>query len=256
MIMAEKNIQLIIEYDGSNYSGWQSQQNAQTVQDTVEYAIYQTTGIQLKTIAAGRTDAGVHAFGQSANFKIDHTIDPEKYKDALNHYLPEDIRILKSQEVADDFNSRFDARSKIYRYRIGFDKSALLYKYRWEYEEDIDLTKLTESAKFIIGEFDFAPFCVVASRKENNVCKICESNWQISETEAIYEVKGERFLHSMVRSLVGAMINLARIKKDKNKQNLTLESFKDIIQSSTEERIVYTAPAHGLYLVSVQYEKD
>ena len=254
--MAEKNIQLIIEYDGSNYSGWQSQQNADTVQDFVENAIFQTTGKQLKTIAAGRTDAGVHAFGQSANFKIDHTINPEKYKDALNHYLPEDIRILKSQEVPEAFNSRFDAVSKIYRYRIGFEKSALYYKYRWEYEEDIDVKLLTESAKHVIGEFDFAPFCVVASRKENNVCKIYESKWHISEAEAIYEVKGERFLHSMVRSLVGAMVNLARVQKDKNKQNLTLESFKDIIQSSTEERIVYTAPAHGLYLVSVQYEKD
>ncbi len=253
--MNELNIKLTIEYNGTPYSGWQSQKNGETIQDIIQDAILKTTGIEIKLTAAGRTDAGVHALGQVANFRIAHHLEAEKYKDALNFYLPDDIRIQKSETVDISFNSRFDALSKIYRYIIGFEKSALYYDYRWEIPEQLNTDVLLESSEFIIGEHDFAPFCVVSSRKENNLCNIETAFWRFENNQAILEIKGNRFLHSMIRSLVGAMVNIARLKQDKNKQNLTLESFRDIIESSTGERVTNTAPAQGLYLVSVQYNK-
>ena len=254
--MAEKNIQLIIEYQGKNYSGWQSQQNSDTIQDRILDAIFRTTSKHVNLLAAGRTDAGVHALGQTANFIIDHTIEPSQYMKALNFYLPDDIRVISSKEVPLEFHARFDALSKVYRYKIGFKKSALYHDFRWEIVEKLDVDILKKSAEFVIGEHDFAPFCVVTSRKENNNCHIFSASWNIYEEEAVFEIKGNRFLHSMIRSMVGAMVQIASQKKDKNKQDLTLESFRDIIENSTDYRITSCAPAHGLYLVSVEYKKD
>ncbi len=251
--MSRKNIKLIVEYDGTNYSGWQSQINATTVQDKIQDALFKTTGQQVNLLAAGRTDAGVHAHGQTANFQIDHTIEPQQYKNALNAYLPKDIRIKSASEVDLEFHSRFDALSKVYRYIIGFEQSALYYQQRWEMSEKLDFDILHNSAEIVIGEHDFAPFCVITSRKENNLCTIYSASWKIDKNRAIFEIKGNRFLHSMIRSMVGAMVDLAVIKKDNSKHNLTLESFRDIIESSTDYRIISCAPAHGLYLVSVEY---
>lgn len=254
--MSKKNIKLIVEYSGTKYSGWQSQINGITVQDKIQDALYKTTGQKINLNAAGRTDAGVHALGQTANFVIEHTIEPGQYKNALNYYLPKDIIIKSSSEVPLEFHSRFDALSKVYRYILGFEKSALYFEQRWEISEELDFDKLSKSAEFVLGEHDFAPFCVVTSRKENNVCTIYSASWKIQNNTAIFEIKGNRFLHSMIRSMVGAMVNIALVNKDKNRQNLTLESFRDIIESSTDYRIASTAPAQGLYLVSVEYKKE
>jgi len=251
--MKEKNIKLTIEYNGTDYSGWQSQTNGNTIQDKIIDAIYKTTKIKVNLVGAGRTDAGVHALGQVANFKIEQNLQPEKYKDALNYYLPKDIRILKSEEVDIEFNARFNAKSKRYRYLIGLDRSALYYNQRWEFERELDFNLLQQSASLIIGEHDFASFCVVSSLKNDNRCTIDFSKWYRVGRLFIYEIRGNRFLHSMIRFLVGGMTNLAQINPDKNKLNLTLKKFGDIINSQTDERLIFTAPACGLYLRSVQY---
>lgn len=251
--MNEKNIKLTIEYNGTDFSGWQSQANGNTIQDIIKEAIYKTTKIKVNLIGAGRTDAGVHALGQVANFKISHNLESEKYKDALNYYLPKDIRILKSDEVDLEFHARFNAKSKRYRYLIGLDRSALYYNQRWEIERELDFSQLQQSAEMIVGEHDFASFCVVSSIKDNNYCTIYKSKWYRVGRLFIYEVRGNRFLHSMIRFLVGGMTNLAQINPDKNKLNLTLEKFGDIINSQTDERLMFTAPSCGLYLRSVQY---
>lgn len=251
--MSEKNIKLIIEYNGTNYSGWQSQKNGNTIQDIIIDSISKTTNQKVNLIAAGRTDAGVHALGQVANFRIDHKLEPDKYKDALNYYLPKDIRVLQSNEVDSEFHARFNAKSKRYRYLIGLDRSALYFNQRWELERELDFNLLQQSASLIVGEHDFAPFCVVSSLKDNNHCTIESSKWYRVGRLLIYEIRGNRFLHSMIRSLVGGMTNLAQINPDKNKLNLTLERFGDILNSQTDERLMFTAPACGLYLRSVQY---
>jgi len=253
--MSETNIKLTIEYNGAEYCGWQSQSGPRTIQDELASAIEKTTGRKVKLTGAGRTDAGVHALGQVANFFVDHRLEPERYREALNFYLPEDIRIIKSEAAPPDFDARRDALFKRYRYLIGLEKSALYRHLRWEYAKPIDYDLLKTAAEAVVGEHDFAPFCVVSSRKKSNVCRIDSARWRRMGPLLIFEIRGNRFLHSMIRSLVGAMVNIATQDQDNNKLNLTLERFKDIIESPTKDRVTFTAPPQGLYLVSVGYSK-
>jgi tRNA pseudouridine38-40 synthase len=251
--MPLQNIRLLIEYKGSAFSGWQIQDGPRTVQAEITVAIRKVTGCEVEVIGAGRTDAGVHALGQVANFHIDHRLEPERYRDALNFYLPEDIRIKQSVSCDDGFHARFDAIWRRYRYLVSPERSAIYREQRWENATELDFSLLRQSAELIKGEHDFGPFCVVASRKEDNSCTVFGSQWYRIGPLMVYEIRGNRFLHSMVRSLVGAMINLATVKRDNNVLNLTLSEFADIIGSRTEERITFTAPPRGLYLVSVGY---
>ncbi len=250
--MSERNIKLTIEYEGTNYSGWQSQQNASTIQDKITEAIASVTGQRVNLIGAGRTDTGVHALGQVANFNIEHNIETERFRDAINYYLPDDIRIVESVQVDDEFHARFDAKFRRYRYLVGLKPTAIYRTQRW-FQKSLDRDILSKAAEIIKGEHDFKVFCILASRKEDNRCIIEHSQWCQIGPLLVYEIRGNRFLHSMVRSLVGAMVNIARTDKDLNPQNLTLDRLRDILDAPGEERVVFTAPAHGLYLVSVGY---
>jgi tRNA pseudouridine38-40 synthase len=251
--MSEQTIKLTIEYDGTSYSGWQVQNAQTTIQGEINRALKELTGQTITVHGAGRTDAGVHALAQVGSFVIDHNIEPSKYAAGLNHYLNDDIRILKSEPVASGFHARKSAQSKIYRYMLSDRRSALYWNRRWEYSEALDFGLLTQAAGMVIGEHDFEPFCVVKSRKEDNCCRIASSEWRQDGENLIYEISGDRFLHNMVRSLVGAMVNLSRLEPDRNPANLTLADFEDILNSQTDSRIPFTAPPQGLYLVSVQY---
>jgi tRNA pseudouridine38-40 synthase len=253
--MAERNIKLMIEYDGTAYAGWQMQANARSIQGEITEGIRKITGRRVKLIGAGRTDAGVHALGQVANFLIDHELPPRKYRDALNYYLDDDIVVIRTDEVELGFHARFDARQKRYRYQVGRERSAVYRHQRWVYERELDRERLDRSAELILGEHDFSPFCVAGSLKENNRCRIDYSRWFDLGTSLVYEVRGDRFLHHMVRGLVGAMVNLATTEPDDNKNNLTLDRLRNILESPAKERVVFTAPACGLYLVSVGYDE-
>jgi len=253
IIMSEKNIKLLIEYKGVAFAGWQIQAEQKTIQGAITDAVFKTTGCKVNLTGAGRTDAGVHALGQVANFRIEHDLEPSRYRDALNYYLDDDIRIKESIEVPPGFHARRDARYKRYRYLIGNERSALYRDLRWEYERPINVDLLKKTAGMITGEHDFTPFCVVASRKENNTCNIYSSQWKKVGPLLVYEIRGNRFLHRMVRSLVGAMVNIASLERSHHPENLTLEQFADIIHAPTQQRVVFTAPAQGLYLVSVTY---
>ena len=253
MLNSEKNIKLIVEYKGTVFSGWQIQKDQPTVQGELTSAIEKVTGQKVNLIGAGRTDAGVHALGQVANFSITHSLSPERYRDALNYYLPDDIRVKQSKQVPADFHARFSAVFRRYRYVVGLERSALFREYRYEADGTYDLARLKEAASRVLGEHDFTPFCVVSSRQDTNLCTIYNSRWYRIGRLLVYEIRGNRFLHSMVRSLAGAMLNLADENPDDNPANLTLESFTDILMSPSELRIPFTAPPHGLYLVSVGY---
>ena len=254
--MPEKNIKLVIEYAGTNYSGWQSQDGPVTIQDEIQKAIFKVTGLNVNLTGAGRTDAGVHALGQTANFHIEHRLEPERYRDAINSYLPDDILIKSSTEVALEFNSRMDAIFRRYRYLMSPEKSAIYRHQRWHQSQPIYFEKLQEAASQILGVHDFSPFCVTSSLKENNHCLIAFSRWYKHGPLFIYEIRGNRFLHNMVRSLVGAMVNLSLVNQDKNSRNLTLDDFKNMLSSPKKVRAVFTAPPQGLYLVAVGYKKD
>ncbi|MFH1688126.1 MAG: tRNA pseudouridine(38-40) synthase TruA [bacterium] len=253
--MKERNIKLVVEYDGTAYAGWQIQPGQSTIQGQLTQAIKNVTGQDVKVIGAGRTDAGVHAIGQVANFRIQHSLPGERFAPAVNYYLAPDIRVQTSVDVPWEFHARFDALSKRYRYLIGPAGSALYRHRRWCQTGALDFEKLTAAAGMLLGEHDFAPFCVVSSLKEDNRCRIEHSRWFRLGPLLIFEIRGNRFLHNMVRSLVGGMVNLATNRPTDNIQNLTLESFQDIIKSPEGQRVVFTAPAAGLYLVSVKYRE-
>jgi len=250
--MAERNIRLTVDYDGTQYAGWQMQTDQRTIQGELTEAIYRTTGQRVNLIGAGRTDAGVHALGQVANFRIEHRLEPARYKQAVNFHLPDDVHVRESVDVPLEFHARFDARFRRYRYLIDAEPSAVHRHFRW-HQEDLDQELLCRAASLVPGEHDFAPFCVTASRKDSNVCRVGSSRWRSVGSLLVYEIRADRFLHGMVRSLVGAMVNLARIRRDRHPENLTLSRFRDILLAPSEIRVVFTAPAHGLYLVSVGY---
>ena len=252
--MPERNIKLTVEYDGTAYAGWQIQPELKTIQGELVKAITKVTGREVNLIGAGRTDAGVHALGQVANFRIDHRLEPERYRDAVNYYLPKDIRVKSSEQVPHEFHARFDATFRRYRYLVAGERSAIYRNQRYHCPFDIDVGLLRRAAETVEGEHDFTPFCVVASRQDSNICRVFSSRWHQVGPLLVYEVRANRFLHSMVRSLVGCMLNLAAVDPDRNSLNLTLESFKDIIIATTDERVAFTAPAQGLYLVSVGYQ--
>lgn len=253
--MSRKNIKLIVEYDGTAYAGWQVQKDQKSIQGELIRAIEGVTRRQVTLTGAGRTDAGVHALGQVANFVVDHDLEPERFKDAINFYLSPDIRVKKSSEAAADFDARRDACWKRYRYLVGLESSAIYRQLRWEITHPVAVEKLRRAAQEIVGEHDFSPFCVVSSRKENNHCLVYSAHWRLVGNLLVFEIRGNRFLHNMVRSLVGAMVNLAWENPDKNKLNLTLDRFADIIKVPSEARATFTAPPQGLYLVSVNYGK-
>jgi len=150
------NVKLTIEYKGTAYAGWQVQPEQKTIQGDITEAIYKTTGEKVKVIAASRTDAGVHALGQVANFIIEPQLPAERYKEALNFYLSDDIRIKESCEVTLDFHARRDALWKRYRYLISPEKSALYRDLRWEHPVELELQKLKAAATLIVGEHNFA----------------------------------------------------------------------------------------------------
>ena len=165
--MTEQNIKLLIEYKGTAFCGWQSQKDQVSIQDHIIEAIRKTTGETVNLIGAGRTDAGVHALGQVANFRITHRLEPEKYRDALNYYLSDDIRIRESSEAPMEFHARYDATFRRYRYLIAGRQSALYRDLRWEITSELDFELLRKAAREILGEHDFAPFCHLAQRKQS-----------------------------------------------------------------------------------------
>lgn len=252
-MIGTKNIRLLIQYEGTAYSGWQVQENGDTIQGRLTEAIFKTTGRQISMIGAGRTDAGVHALGQVANFQIEHGLEPERYAGALNFYLPEDIRVLRSEAVPEQFHARFSAKARCYRYLVSNEMSALYRNLRYWYHSRLDFERLQDAARCVLGEHDFSPFCVTASLKDNSLCRVDRSRWYRFGPLLAYEIRADRFLHSMVRSLVGGMLNLATIEPDQNQLNLTSDTFSDIISAPTGRRVTFTAPACGLYLVKVIY---
>lgn len=246
--MAELNIRLDIQYNGTGFAGWQYQPDNPTIQGEIEKAIVEVTGKKVTLYGAGRTDAGVHALGQVANFRIDHNLAPERYREAINYYLPKTILVTKSTAVPDDFHARKSAVWRQYKYLIGLERTPLYYDLRWEYPCEPDVEQMNEMANCIKGGHDFSAFCVVSSLKENNDCKIHFCGWRREESLLAFEIRANRFLHSMVRSLVGVMADIGC-----RKENLTLSDFQDILLSRDHTRIKHVAPARGLYMVAVGY---
>jgi tRNA pseudouridine38-40 synthase len=249
-----RNLKLILSYDGSDFSGWQVQPDAVTVQGTLASAIGRVTGEKVLPQGSGRTDAGVHALAQVVTFVTESSVPTANFVKALNDVLPASVRVLEVEEVAADFHARKSARAKTYRYRIY--RAAIcppfLARYVWHYPFPLDEAAIVRSAGLVEGEHDFTSFAAVDPERgregepASNLRRIFSSRWEREGDEFIYTVKGSGFLHHMVRNLVGTFILVG-------KGTLQAEDLTRILEARSRSAAGATAPASGLYLVGVEY---
>jgi tRNA pseudouridine38-40 synthase len=247
-----RNLKLTVAYDGTDFAGWQIQPDAATVQGTLSLAIGRITGEKVLPQGSGRTDAGVHALAQVATFQTDSVIPVGNFVVALNDILPASIRVLAAEEVAGDFHPRKSAQAKTYRYRIYREAICppLLARYVWHYPYPLDESAMRNAAPLVEGEHDFTSFAAVDPERGregiSNVRRIFSSQWRRESCELIYEVRGNGFLHHMVRNLVGTFLLVG-------KGTLKPADVTRILEGKNRSAAGATAPASGLYLVNVEY---
>jgi len=244
-----RNIKLEIEYDGSNYVGWQIQNRPQTIQETIEKVLRKILQEKIQLIASGRTDSGVHAISQVANFKTNSQISPERLQLALNGNLPQDIVITKIEDVALRFNSRFSAKSKVYRYTILNRKyhSPLLRNTVYFYHHPLNVNLMRQEAKCLLGKHDFKSFCASGSKVKGTVRTIKKLAIKKSISGLIIiDIEADGFLYNMVRNIIGTLIIIGRGKFLKG-------SMQKILASRNRNLAGPTAAACGLALLKVHY---
>ncbi len=248
-----RNLKLVLAYDGTEFSGWQVQPGAATVQGTLASAIGRVTGEAVLPQGSGRTDAGVHALAQVATLAIQSPIPAENLVIALNDILPASIRVLEAAEVPAEFHARKSARAKTYRYTMfrGSICPPFRARYVWHYPYPLDEAMMQQVAGCIVGKHDFTSFAAVdpergKEEQVSNIRTVFHSSWNREEGELIYTVRGSGFLHHMVRNLVGTFL-LA------GKGTLTVSDLTKIIEARSRAAAGATAPASGLCLVNVEY---
>lgn len=243
-----KNIKLIIAYKGTNFRGWQKQNDTLGIQGEIERACEKAFNKEyIEIIGSGRTDAGVHAMAQVANFIVDSNIPVEKYPEIINRHLPDDIAIVDAEEVDMDFHSRYLAHRKTYKYLIYPSKfrSPFYSDISYNVRKELDFKKMKESMKDLEGEHDFRGFMRTGSSVKTSVREIYRADiYREGELIAI-EIEGSGFLYNMVRIIAGTIVDIGKGK--------ITESLSDIIKSGERERAGHTAPAQGLFLKSVDY---
>ncbi|MEZ5942248.1 MAG: tRNA pseudouridine(38-40) synthase TruA [Planctomycetaceae bacterium] len=270
--MAQRNIRLTLSYDGTDFAGWQVQPNRRTVQGVVEHSIEKTSGESLRILAAGRTDSGVHALGQVANFRTESDIPPDRWKLALRAHLPDEVVVVESEEVDYDFHATFSAKTKRYRYVIynHVVEFPFLKNYAWRISQELDVAAMHAAAQELIGKHDFRSFeshwpnKATSVRTVNHVSVRRVAEWPAwspvatagervegeSTPEApfiVLEIEADGFLYNMVRTITGTLLNVGR-------GNWTGNDVRRILEAMNRKEAGGTAPAHGLYLVCVHYD--
>jgi tRNA pseudouridine38-40 synthase len=244
-----RNIRLILEYDGTRYHGWQRQKNALSLQQVIEEALARITGETVRLIASGRTDAGVHARGQVANFVTESTAPRRAFVRGLNSLLPLDIAVLQAEEVPLDFHARYAALWKIYEYCILNRpvRSPLHQGQAWWLPEPLDLAAIQAAAQVLPGEHDFAAFRAAGGRPGHAVRRVREAVWrQEPEGWLIFSITANGFLRGMVRSLVGTMVEIGKGKYPP-------EYLSEALGKGDRRLAGPTAPPQGLFLMEVEY---
>lgn len=246
-----RRIHLVVEYDGTDYAGWQRQSNAMTVQEQLERAVKRLTGETVCVSGASRTDAGVHALGQSAHFDTESRIPADKFSFALNTLLPPDIRVVKSEEVAADFHSRFSGHGKRYRYLIHAapHAGALNRRTHAHVIYPLDVEKIQREALDLVGTHDFAAFAASGSVVKDTVRTIYRADVYRNGSEICLIVEGNGFLYNMVRIIAGTLIGVGSGKLEPG-------AFRRAIESGSRLDLGVTAPAHGLTLMEVFYTPE
>jgi len=255
-----QNIALLIQYEGTSYSGWQSQPNSVTLQAVIEEKISAITGGKVNLVAAGRTDAGVHALGQVASFKTESLLDPATIKNALNALLPPDIRVMAAACADDDFHPRFDAQKKSYFYIISAERvvSPFIYRYAWKLPYAIDLEAMKAASLHLLGSHDFSAFRAAgcgAKTTVRNMISITVENTDamgfmassISGSFIKLRFEADAFLRHMVRNITGTLVDVGRGK-------ILAADMREILVSRDRKKAGPTAPACGLFMEQVWYE--
>ena len=252
--MEKRALQLVIQYDGAGFAGWQRQPELRTVQGVLEEAMERLCGTRLAVLGAGRTDAGVHALGQSAGIRVTGRWTPSEMMRALNAVLPRDIRISACHLMREDFHARFSAVSRSYRYLVGTDfESGNPFRSGRElaWTRPLDRGLLDESAALIEGDHCFRGFAVKGTAPENDDhrCSVSSARWVDREGGLAFCIRANRFLHHMVRFLVGTMLDVASGRRD-------IGVLASLLVSPDNKDVSAPAPPHGLYLESVEYPSE
>ena len=245
--MTKKNYKFTLQFDGTDFSGWQVQAKERTVQGDIEHALgklFPEENITL--IGAGRTDAGVHALGMTANVKLPAKFDDEELCHAVNGNLNMDVQIDSVEKMPSNFHARFSADAREYEYHFVKKYSPIMRKYATHLNHSIDFSLLQKCAEQLKGEFDFTSFCKANTETENKVCIVEYAEWETVDNQLIFRIKANRFLHHMVRFLTGTMGEVARGR-------YTVNDFSALLFNTPSKAVVVRAPAHGLYLKKVWY---
>jgi tRNA pseudouridine38-40 synthase len=248
-VQVMRNIKLLIEYDGTNYIGWQVQPKGPTIQGVLEERLGLLTREKIKLFGSGRTDSGVHAICQVAHFKTESSMETQKMQRALNSLLPPDIVIQKMEEVGESFHARRHSKSKVYEYRIlnrnlrtVFDRG-----YVWHIPQKLDFKEMGMATKYLIGEHDFSSFRSVGSPTRTTVRKVIRAEWKRGRSGLVrFEIEANGFLKQMVRAIIGTLVEVGKGK-------MSAVEFRKILESKERSKAGATAPAHGLFLKEVKY---
>ncbi len=243
-----RNIKLTIEYDGKDFNGWQKQPNKLNIQGTIEQAIKSITGEDVELNASGRTDAGVHALGQVANFKTNSQIPIEKFAMAINSKLKKSIIIKKAEDVDERFHSRLNCKKKTYRYIINNSpEGTAIYRYlETHIPQKLNFEKMKQALKYFEGEHDFKAFKASGTSSKNSIRTIYETNIYENEDRIIIELTGNGFLYNMVRIIVGTLVEVGMGKIEPSQ-------IENILKEGKRENAGKTLPPNGLYLLEVKY---
>ena len=238
---------IYISYLGTNYHGWQVQENALSIQQILNNSLSKILKEDIKTVGAGRTDTGVHALNQVAHFDLNQVLDNNDFLYKINSILPNDISVNKIIKVQDDFHARFDALERRYIYKINLKKSPFLYGLSYQYKDKINLSLLNKACKIIVLNDNFKSFCKSKSDVKNYICNLTFAKWKKSDNDTVvFEISADRFLRGMVRAIVGTMLML-------NEGKINLSDFKKIIFKNDRRNAGYSVFPGGLYLKEVLY---
>jgi tRNA pseudouridine38-40 synthase len=241
-------IRIIVEYDGTNYSGWQLQSGRDSVQGRIEHVLEHIFSERIRLRAAGRTDAGVHAYGQVAAFHLPRPFDPGDLMRALNALLPPDVAIVSIAPADDAFDPRRDARTRVYQYRVLNQpiRSVFEFHYAWLVREPLELGAMNEAARAFVGEHDFAAMRSLGSEEKTTVRRVLVSEWRRDGNLFTYRVEATAFLRHMVRTMVAAMVDVGRGAAAPGQ-------IAQLLGARDRSLAPAPAPPSGLYLVEVRY---
>lgn len=240
------NYRLDIEYEGTDFCGWQTQKTGRSVQEEMEKVLGVLLGRETSVVGAGRTDAGVHALGQVAHFFSLRSLETDRFKNSLNGLLPKDVTIHSVAEVPDDFHARFSAISREYRYHIRTGLTAVNRHFCWVMQYPVDWKAVKDLLPLVKGSHDFHAFCSSRSSLRNRECQVHSFSLATHGNEILFHISANRFVHKMVRSLVGTMIDIGR-------GWLPQENLALALRTGDRRLVGQTAPAKGLFLVKVGY---